>query len=155
VPQCVLAAGILVLSFFPTLLFKPVALAIDPEFSATLVWEGMSLESIYGFWNPAPVVTAVVAVAAVVFTVFVVLYRTRRDEPVSVAGFFRFYRPVLGRTVPPVAAMFWRRVSRSILTIADRLRRIYSGNGQTYALYVLGYFLLLYVASTGAFLVRN
>jgi formate hydrogenlyase subunit 3/multisubunit Na+/H+ antiporter MnhD subunit len=154
-PQCALATGILVLSFFPTLLFTPISHAIDPEFSATLVWEGMSLESIYGFWNPAPVVTAVVAVAAVVFTVFVVLYRTRRDEPVSVAGFFRFYRPVLSRTVPPVAAMFWRRVSRSILTIADRLRRIYTGNGQTYALYVIGYFLLLYVASTGASLVRH
>jgi formate hydrogenlyase subunit 3/multisubunit Na+/H+ antiporter MnhD subunit len=147
VSQCGFAAGILVLSFFPTLLFAPISAAIDPEFASTLVWEGMSLESIYGFWNPTPVVTAVVAIAAVVFTVFFVLYRRYCDEPLSVAGFFRFYRPVLSRTIPPVAAMFWRRVSRGVLAIAGVLRRVYTGNGQTYALYVLGYFLALYVAN--------
>lgn len=145
-PQCVLAAGILVLSFFPTLLFAPISAAIDPEFASTLIWKGMSLESIYRFWNPTPVVTAVVVIAAVVFTVFFVLYRKYCDEPLSVAGFFRFYRPVLSRTIPPIAAMFWLRVSRGVLAIAGILRKVYTGNGQTYALYVLGYFLAIYVA---------
>ena len=31
-------------------------------FASTLVWEGMSLETIYGYWNPMPI--AIVAVAA-------------------------------------------------------------------------------------------
>lgn len=149
VPQCVLAVGILVMSFFPRLMFAPLSAAIDPEFAATLVWQGMSLESIYGFWNPTPVVTAVVAIAAVLFTVFIVFYRRQSDERVSVTGFFRFYRPLVSRTIPPIAAMFWRYASKVVLTVAGFLRRVYTGNGQTYALYVLGYFLALYVASTG------
>jgi hypothetical protein len=45
--------------------------------------------------------------------------------------------------------MFWRRVFRIVLMTAGVLRKVYTGNGQTYALYVLGYFLALYVASAG------
>ena len=52
VPQVLLVAGILVLSFFPKLLMDPVSAAIDPQFASTLVWQGMSLETIYGYWNP-------------------------------------------------------------------------------------------------------
>jgi formate hydrogenlyase subunit 3/multisubunit Na+/H+ antiporter MnhD subunit len=149
VPQFILAAGIFLLSFFPKVLIGPVSAAIDPQFASTLVWQGMSLESIYGFWNPTPVVIVVLAVTAVLFAFFLLLYRNRRRDAGSVAGFFRFYRPLLARTVPPVATMFWRGVSSGALTAAGTVRRIYTGNGQTYALYVLGYFLVLYVASTG------
>ncbi|NKJ48404.1 proton-conducting membrane transporter [Burkholderia sp. SG-MS1] len=149
VPQFVLVIGIVVLSFFPKLLIEPVSAAIDPQFASTLVWEGMSLESIYGFWNPTPVVLVVLAVAAVLFALFVLFYRSRRRTDDNVPGFFRFYRPILARTVPPFALMFWRGVSHVALAAAGRIRRVYTGNGQTYALYVLGYFLVLYFASTG------
>ena len=35
------------------------------------------------------------------------------------------------------------------LALADTTRRIYTGDGQTYTLYVLYYFIFLYVASGG------
>ena len=70
VPQFVLVAAILVLSFFPKLLMEPVSAAIDPYFASTLVWEGMSLEMIYGYWNPVPVMAGAVAVAAILFVIF-------------------------------------------------------------------------------------
>jgi NADH:ubiquinone oxidoreductase subunit 5 (subunit L)/multisubunit Na+/H+ antiporter MnhA subunit len=149
VPQLVLVVGIIVLSFFPKLLIEPVSAAIDPQFASTLVWEGMSLESIYGFWNPTPVVLVVLAVAVVLFALFVLFYRSRRRKGTNVPGFFRFYRPILARTVPPFAMMFWRGVSHFALAAAGRIRRVYTGNAQTYALYVLGYFLAIYFASTG------
>ncbi|KAA1002404.1 proton-conducting membrane transporter [Paraburkholderia panacisoli] len=149
VPQLVLVVGIIVLSFFPKLLIEPVSAAIDPQFASTLVWEGMSLESIYGFWNPTPVVLVVLAVAAVLFALFMLFYRSRRRKDSKVPGFFRFYRPILARTVPPFAMMFWRGVSHFALAAAGGIRKVYTGNAQTYALHVLGYFLVIYFASTG------
>jgi NADH:ubiquinone oxidoreductase subunit 5 (subunit L)/multisubunit Na+/H+ antiporter MnhA subunit len=149
VPQFVLVIGIVVLSFFPKLLIEPVSAAIDPQFASTLVWEGMSLESIYGFWDPTPVVLVVLAVAAVLFALFMLFYRSRRRHAENVPGFFRFYRPILARTVPPFALMFWRGLSHAALAAAGKIRLVYTGNAQTYALYVLGYFLVLYFASTG------
>ena len=58
VPQFVLVAGILLLSFFPKLFMDPVSAAIDPQFASTLVWQGMSLELIYAYWNPARAMAA-------------------------------------------------------------------------------------------------
>jgi hypothetical protein len=109
----------------------------------------MSLESIYGFWNPTPVVLVVLAVAAVLFALCLLFYRSRRRNVSNLPGFFRFYRPILARTVPPFAMMFWRGVSHFALAAAGKIRRIYTGDGQTYALYVLGYFLVIYFAGTG------
>jgi formate hydrogenlyase subunit 3/multisubunit Na+/H+ antiporter MnhD subunit len=148
VPQFVLIVGIVVLSFFPKLLIDPVSAAIDPQFASTLVWEGMSLESIYGFWNPTPVVIAVLVATAVLFALSLLFYRRKRRAG-SNASYFSFYRPILGRTVPPFALMFWRGVSHGALAAAAKIRLVYTGNAQTYALYVLGYFLVLYFASTG------
>ena len=52
------------MSFFPKLLIEPVSAAIDPYFASTLVWEGMSLEMIYGHWNPVPTMAVAVALSA-------------------------------------------------------------------------------------------
>jgi hypothetical protein len=51
--------------------------------------------------------------------------------------------------LPPLAAKFWDGVRDLALAAAANCRQIYTGNGQTYALYVLLYFLALYGASTG------
>jgi len=149
VPQFLLVIGIVILSFFPKLLIEPVSAAIDPQFAATLVWGGMSLESIYGFWNPTPVVIVVLAVAALLFGLGVLFYRSRRGTARNRPDLYHFYRPILSRTVPPVAQMFWRGASHFALVAAAEIRRVYTGNGQTYAMYVLLYFLAIYFASTG------
>ena len=75
VPQYLLIGGILLMSFFPKLLIEPVSRAIDPQFAATLVWQGMSLEMIYGYWNPMPVMAVAVAASAILFTVFWLIRR--------------------------------------------------------------------------------
>ncbi|ANY77407.1 NADH dehydrogenase [Microvirga ossetica] len=149
VPQLVLIAGILVLSLYPKLLMDPVSAAIDPQFASTLVWEGMSLETIYGYWNPTPIMIIALMVAAVLGLIAWLAYSGNRRNVVDLRRFFAFYRPVIGFASPPVAIVFWRSIADGTLAAANLARGVYSGNGQTYALHVLLYFLVIYVTSTG------
>lgn len=149
-PQVLLAVGILVLSLYPKLLMDPVSAAIDPQFSATLVWKGMSLHTIYGYWNPAPVMIAAVVVAAILGAAAWLVYRRGAGRRVGgLPRFYGYYRSMIERTLPPVATVFWNGVTDVTLATAAVVRQVYTGNGQTYALYVLLYFLALYAASAG------
>jgi NADH:ubiquinone oxidoreductase subunit 5 (subunit L)/multisubunit Na+/H+ antiporter MnhA subunit len=159
VPQYLLVVGILVMSFLPKLLIEPISRAIDPQFASTLVWQGMSLEMIYGYWNPVPVMTFAVAVSAILFGFFWLLRRAGRlklpgahpriGSGMSPAGFYDFYKPVFIKLTPPLASVFWDGLCTATTTLADRTRMLYTGNGQTYNLYILYYFLVLYVAGGG------
>lgn len=152
VPQFILIGAIFVLSFYPKLLIDPVSAAIDPYFASTLVWEGMSLKTIYSYWDPTPVVIIVMIVTAILFGLFWVTYRRHYDKSIAIpmfSRFFFFYRLMLRRLVPPVAYLFWSGVSGGALSTSASLRKLYTGNGQTYAIYVLCYFLALYFAATG------
>ena len=144
-----LVAGILVLSFYPKLLMDPVSAAIDPQFASTLVWEGMSLYTIYGYWNPIPVMMIAVGVAAVLGIVAWFFYRSGVHRSGHRARFYGYYRALIARMVPPLATGFWAGVRDVALAAAASFRRVYTGNGQTYALCVLLYFLALYGVSTG------
>lgn len=146
-PQLVLVVAILVLSFFPKLVMDPVSAAIDPYFASTLVWEGMSLETIYGYWNPVPVMVVSVAAAGVLLGLFLVIYRSRRGRstPRDAEQFYRFYRAVFTPIVTPVANRFWDGVCDMTMAMGGAVRRIYNGNGQTYALHVLYYVIAVYV----------
>jgi formate hydrogenlyase subunit 3/multisubunit Na+/H+ antiporter MnhD subunit len=159
VPQYLLVAGILLMSFFPKLLIEPVSRAIDPQFASTLVWQGMSLEMIYGYWNPMPVMALAVAASAILFGTFWVIRRagwiklpgggSKIRDGSSRAAFFDFYRPAFTMLTPPWAIEFWGGLTTATVTLADRARAVYSGNGQTYNLYILYYFIVLYVAGGG------
>lgn len=159
VPQYLLAAGILLTSFFPKLLIEPVSRAIDPQFASTLVWQGMSLEMIYGYWNPMPVMAFAVAASAILFGTFWLIRRAgwielpgarpKISKGSSHATFYDFYKPVFTVLTPPWAIEFWGGLTTATASLADRARVVYSGNGQTYNLYILYYFIVLYVAGGG------
>ncbi|WEK50157.1 MAG: proton-conducting transporter membrane subunit [Candidatus Kaistia colombiensis] len=149
VPQALLVVGILVLSLYPKLLMDPVSAAIDPQFASTLVWEGMSLYTIYGYWNPTPVMIGAVVVAAILGLVAWLLYRGGVGRSGNLARFYAYYRRVIELAMPPVATQFWDGVTDFTLATAATFRQVYTGNGQTYAMYVLFYFLAIYLASTG------
>jgi NADH:ubiquinone oxidoreductase subunit 5 (subunit L)/multisubunit Na+/H+ antiporter MnhA subunit len=152
VSQYLLILGILVMSFFPKLLIVPISQAIDPYFASTLVWDGMSLEMIYGYWNPLPVMSAAVAVSALLFALLWLLRRKRSEAANSqrrILGFYAFYKPAFTTLTPALSSSFWGAVAGGLTALGDTTRRIYTGNGQTYTLYVLYYFIFLYVACGG------
>jgi formate hydrogenlyase subunit 3/multisubunit Na+/H+ antiporter MnhD subunit len=157
VPQYLLIAGILVMSFFPKLLIGPISEAIDPYFASTLVWQGMTLEMVYGYWNPVPTMVFAVVISA---TLFVAFWLLRRGDRIRSAGaratawsgtapasLYAFYKRVFAVLTPPIAEAFWRGLSAGVITLADQTRKLYTGNGQTYSLYILYYFVFLYAAS--------
>ena len=144
IPQYLLVAGILVMSFFPKLFIEPVSQAIDPQFASTLVWQGMSLEMIYGYWNPFPVMMFAVIVSAVLFGLFWLVrnagwLRERADV-------YRFFTAVFSTLTPPVAVAFWSGLSSATTSLAQGARKVYTGNAQAYNLYILYYFIVVYVA---------
>jgi formate hydrogenlyase subunit 3/multisubunit Na+/H+ antiporter MnhD subunit len=159
VAQYLLIAGILVMSFLPKLLIDPISRAIDPTFASTLVWQGMSLELIYGTWNPVPVMAAAVAAAAILFAALWLLQRacasrrsgvhSKSENGAWFGGFREFYMLVVAALTPPWASAFWGAIPAAITSLAERTRLLYTGNGQTYNLYILYYFLALYAAGGG------
>jgi NADH:ubiquinone oxidoreductase subunit 5 (subunit L)/multisubunit Na+/H+ antiporter MnhA subunit len=152
VSQYLLILGILVMSFLPKLLIVPISQAIDPYFASTLVWDGMSLEMIYGYWNPVPVMSAAVAGSVLLFAVLWLLGRTSgeaADSQRRILGFYAFYKPAFVTLTPALSSSFWAAVAAGSTSLAEKTRRIYTGDGQTYTLYVLSYFIVLYAACGG------
>ncbi|MBL8883804.1 MAG: proton-conducting membrane transporter [Hyphomicrobium sp.] len=156
--QALLIVGILVMSFFPKVLIEPVSRAIDPQFASTLVWQGMSLEMIYGTWNPIPIMLLAVAVSALLFGLFWYLQHAglfkdmarrlaRNLSPLQ--RFYAFCRTAFGVLTPPWASMFWSRVAVTADDLALCARSIYTGNGQIYSLFILYYVMALYIAAGG------
>ena len=152
VPQALLAAAILVLSFFPKLAMGPVSAAIDPQFASMLVWQGMSLEDVYSHWNPLPAMAAALALSAGIFVVAWAIYRGNlgRFSTTGVNAFYRFYKPVLAAATEPLASAFWDGTSALVTGAAQAVRRVYTGNGQTYALQILYYIIVVYLFGTYA-----
>jgi formate hydrogenlyase subunit 3/multisubunit Na+/H+ antiporter MnhD subunit len=153
IPQVLLIAGIFLMSFFPKLLIAPISEAIDPQFASTLVWQGMSLEMIYGYWNPVPVMAFAVIVSSILFVLFWLLHRSGWRAIANVesggARLYETFRAVFTTLTPPWAGAVWGGLAAATTISAERIRKLYTGNGQTYNLYILYYFLVLYIAGGG------
>jgi formate hydrogenlyase subunit 3/multisubunit Na+/H+ antiporter MnhD subunit len=157
VAQYLFVAGILLISFYPKLVINQISAAIDPYFASTLVWEGMSLEMIYGHWNPLPVMGLALIASGILWAALLLLQRTgrldsligRAEGRARVSASDLVFYPLFAVLTPPVAQTFWNGVSAVTLSIADRTRRIYTGNGQAYCLYILYYVVFLCIICGG------
>jgi formate hydrogenlyase subunit 3/multisubunit Na+/H+ antiporter MnhD subunit len=155
-PQILLIAGIFLMSFFPKLLITPLSNAIDPQFASTLVWQGMSLEMIYGYWNPVPVMALAVIASTILFGLFWLLQQSgwwSAIANVEIGGtrssLYEGLTTVFTILTPPWAGALWGGLTAATTSSAERIRILYTGNGQTYNLYILYYFLALYAAAGG------
>jgi len=146
--QALLILGILIMTFAPKLLIVPISDAIDPAFSATLVWNGMSLELIYGYWNPWPTMIASVAVSAVVIAALWLArgLAAKRLRVVRARSFFEDYRPLVLALTPPWTSTFWDRLTEQTQELGRTIACVYTGDGQLYIVYVLYYFVAVYLA---------
>jgi formate hydrogenlyase subunit 3/multisubunit Na+/H+ antiporter MnhD subunit len=169
IPQFVLIAVIMVFSVYPKLLLDPLSAAVDPYFASTLVWEGAALQTRLGYWNAPLVMVVVGAVWAVPLVILALLSLTLKIQPVRqfnivyaaerpdrpetthyAYNFFAHYERALGFLVRPRATAFWDSACEWTHTMAASVRVLYTGNGQTYALFILIFFIVLYFANGGA-----
>jgi hypothetical protein len=76
--------------------------------------------------------------------------RPYRPETTHVAwNFFAHYRKALGFLTQPFVTRFWQTLADTLHSLADVVRRLYSGNGQTYALHFLAFVVVVYLISMG------
>ena len=168
IPQVVMIIGIMIISAYPKLLIDPLSIAIDPWIANTLVWQGTAMHSHFGQWN-APMIMAIVGGVFMVPLILLSLFaltmkvqkveqfnivyaaeRPRRPEETHFAyKFFAHYDRAIGFTVRPRATAFWNVVVEWSHSLGASLRIVYNGNGQTYALFVIMYFVGLLLLNGG------
>ncbi len=168
IPQGVMIACIMVVSAYPRLLLDPLSAAIDPWIANTLVWEGTAMVTNFGYWN-APMIMGVVGGVWMVplillllisltlkiqkveqFNIVFAAERPHRPEETHYAyNFFAHYDRAIGFLVRPRATAFWNTIVEWSHTTASSLRIFYNGNGQTYALFVVMYFVAMFLLNGG------
>ena len=65
-------------------------------------------------------------------------------------NFFAHYRKAIGFLAMPLVTNFWDALSDTLHTTSDLIRKIYSGNGQTYALHIIIYITIFYFFTVGS-----
>ena len=168
VPQVIMLGIILLLSAYPKLLLDPLSAAVAPYVAGELVWDGLALQSHLGYWNAPMIMIIVGAVWAVPLIVLLLVSLTIKIQPVKQFNivyaaerphrpedthyayrFFAHYERAIGFLVKPRATAFWSAIGEWSHTLAASMRVIYTGNGQTYAFFILVYFVALYFANGG------
>jgi formate hydrogenlyase subunit 3/multisubunit Na+/H+ antiporter MnhD subunit len=160
-PQILFLIAIMLLSTFPALLVKPASKAVSILFTPDIAWKGGTLAGSFGYWNAAAVMIVTMAVFGLIL--LWLLFVQRRPQPVKQFNivfaaerphrpetshfghnFFAPYRRALGFLVKPYGVRFWDGIREITGSIGGALRRIYNGNGQTYALHIMLFVTVLY-----------
>ncbi|MDA3832224.1 MAG: proton-conducting transporter membrane subunit [Spirochaetales bacterium] len=167
IPQAAAIIGIVAFSMFPNLILKPLQAAVSGYFPETLNWDGYTVLSTLGYWNGNAVmyVTMGVFLAPLAWLLLMQRKNTRKVKQFNIVfaaerpdrpetthyayNFFAPYREALGSFLTPWATRFWESVQSVITVIGSSLRRIYTGNGQTYALHILLYTAVLLLIVRG------
>ena len=160
-PQVGLMAILMAVSVFPSLMLNPILAITGRSFEPIFRFAGSALQSPLGYWNG----TLTMVVTGVVFALCLVWMLINLHNPQSVKqfnivfaaerplrpntthyawAFFEPYRDALGFLTKARAERFWAVVGTGINGVGGALRRLYTGNGQTYALHVVIYVVALY-----------
>ncbi|NBF39063.1 MAG: hypothetical protein GVY14_01485 [Spirochaetes bacterium] len=166
VPQLVLVAGIMVISMYPTIILEPIAAAVSPYIASTVAFDGYAVVSALGYWNGNVVMYVTMGVFVLPlawlmlimkkpqrveqFNIVFAAERPERPETTHYAhNFFTPYYRALGFLTRPGVIGFWHGIQEAVSSMGGAVRRIYSGNGQTYALHILLLVAVLYLIAGG------
>lgn len=160
IPQVVFIVLLMGFSMFPDLLIKPIQSAVS-MFGSTTEWQGGTLVSSIGYWNGSSVMWITMAVFVLVLAMLIISQRKpqkvsqfnivfaaeRPERPETTHyghNFYEPYRKALGFLTTPLATRFWNGVREITGSIGGAMRRVYTGNGQTYAMHILLFITILY-----------
>lgn len=167
IPQMMYVAFLLGFALFPGLALRRVDAFITgfmPE--RGLDWAGTTITSAFGYWSP-------IAIMIVVGVIFVTLFlwllflehraqtvkqfniafaaeRPYRPETTHFAwNFFAPYRRAVGFLAEPVFERFWGATTDALHGIAGFARRVYTGDGQVYAVQVVAFVVIVHLLAVG------
>jgi formate hydrogenlyase subunit 3/multisubunit Na+/H+ antiporter MnhD subunit len=169
VPQYIILAVLMFFSFLPNSMLKPIGEFLMPYFpDGALVWDGQMAHSLYGYWNGKLVMYVIVGIFGSVL--LWVMFWNRKVKKVKqfditfaserpflpetthyAYNFFAHYKKAVGVLAEPLISRFWEGVSEGSHSIADKLRRIYNGSGQTYLLHIIAFIVLIFLLTFGGF----
>ncbi|HOX13019.1 MAG TPA: proton-conducting transporter membrane subunit [Spirochaetales bacterium] len=161
-PQLLLMAVLMAVSVFPRLMLDPILALVGDRFPTTLAFEGSRLRSALGYWDGTLTMVVTGGVFALClawmlanlhnpqsvrqFNIVFAAERPLRPETTHYAWrFFEPYRKALGFLTRERAERFWDAFGTGAASVGGALRRLYTGNGQTYALHVVLYVAILYL----------
>jgi len=166
IPQYIFIMLIMAFSMRPELIVKPLSDIVAGYIPSTVHWVNGTMHTSLGYWNGSwimYVTMGVFAVPLIWLSVFIdrpqkvkqfniVFAAERPFKPWTTHfahNFFAHYNKALGFLVKPKVKGFWDGVSEWTTSISATFNQIYSGNGQTYILHVLIYFVVLYYLAGG------
>ncbi len=161
VPQYILMAFIMIYSIRPELLLRPISAIIAPVFEPTLRWDHLTAHSTLGYWNGTltMIVIGAIFVVLLIYEIFlvprpqkvkpfnIVFAGEKPERPESTHYAWQFFTPYTRAMAPilkPLVKRFWAAVSEWTHTTAGVLRQMYTGNGQTYALFIFIFAVIIY-----------
>ncbi|MBU0927564.1 MAG: NADH-quinone oxidoreductase subunit F [Spirochaetes bacterium] len=162
IPQGLLMVVLFAVSAFPRLMLDPIMRVVGEAFDPVLRFEGSALVSPLGYWDGTLSMIVTIAVFALCFlwmianlhnpqTVkqFNIVYAAERPfRPETTHYAWNFYAPyekALGFLTRHRGERFWAAVGTGVDAVGGAIRRVYTGNGQTYALHVVLYVVALYL----------
>ena len=167
VPMMILAVGTFVFGTFPGLLLNPIDAGLQELGFASTQGKYWEMSMLFNQWGDAvvlqPILYTIMAVV-VFFLAFVLIKNFKRTRYVTTKdisssgeipkehenltfsrGFFqpflRAAEPLMKRKIDP----YYNSFGKGLEALFDFARRIYTGNGQTYALYVVVFTVLLFI----------
>jgi formate hydrogenlyase subunit 3/multisubunit Na+/H+ antiporter MnhD subunit len=166
-PQMIFVVFLMAFALVPGLALQHVDHYIHQFYpGGGLDWEGLTITSQYGYWAPIPIMLVVGAIFATLFlwllfvnrkaqkvkqfNIVFAAERPYRPETTHFAwNFFAPYRKALGFLTQPHVTRFWTTLSEALHSGADLTRRIYTGNGQTYAIHLLAFVVVVFLLQGG------
>jgi len=163
IPIYILIIAIMVFSARPDLILQPIGDAIAGYFpSETLTWNDTTASTSLGYWSGYRVMVIIGIMFSLLFAwlfalnrkskkvkQFNIVYsgeRPERPETTHVSyNIYAGYNKALGILVAPFITKFWNSMSEAVMGTAGYVRRIYNGNGQTYALHIIIYLTIIYL----------
>ena len=167
-PQMIYVGLLIAFAIFPGIALRRVDTYLNTFFpTGGLGWTGNEITSAYGYWNPVAIMIIIAVIFCTLFAwllfvdrkaqkvkQFNIVFSTERPfrpETTHYAwNFFAPYRKALGFLVQPLATWFWRALTDLLHTSADLARRLYNGNGQSYAFHFLAFVLIASLFRMGA-----
>ena len=166
IPVYILVAYIMYVSFFPNTLLAPLGAKLLELFPDNpVVWANHLGTTELGYFNGTLIMYIFMVLFGVItalliwanrniqkvkqFNIVFSAERPARPETTHFAyNFFAPYRRAVGFLEYPLTTNFWSRVADILHSIAGFVRRIYTGNGQTYLVQILMFVVITFLLMT-------